>query len=523
MTTFQDSFATFNGANWQKVLTGGGDIIVLNDLISSTGAANYIFHATGSQVPTIPAGGPPITITVPSAHGFAVGKTFQIELVATSAAPDIDGIYTATSVTSTSFSIPAGAGAGSSDGTVRYGEPLTGDTQSIEVFVFSLAQGATQSAIIWGRFDEAGGPIGSVTFGYGAQLSWGANGARTVSIVKIDPAIPGAIQTLATKTVVLQKKADGSSDLQVRQHLGFTIADVPEQRSQLIQQPVILRAYLNETDDGNPTIEHIDQGYAGAAVSQPLHRGNGTWAITFGAVSDIQYDEFAARDDYVIPDFGVFGRQFRTLLQVRESTIKKLTVGGVANYDATLVNMQINESIKRTIRNLGDKALFMERFIEISMTADTTFLVTLPEDVERVKEVWDVSGRFSLQWRRLYEDERGRQRIVIEPIPAERAVLLQYYQDFEPVVNDTDLIPIPRKFDDVVEWDVVRTISLIEREQAFHQATTGYWREARDELVKEMNRVHRSNKAALHVPIRRGWWRHRWYYPGNIPAYYEFN
>lgn len=513
MTQIADDFTSIDATRWKTI----GTIAVTNDLLSAS-AAGYLGFINKINITGVDASTDIVTLA--SAHGFQKDDVFLVNIEGNTSTPSITGIRRVKGTSTTQFEITdVDITTGVADGTAH--PELSGKGQQLEVFVDSLAESATHNFRIWGRFDLALPAVASIAYGYGLELIWDAANVRTLRLVKIDPVTAGTVQELAKKTVTLRADADGKN-LHVMQHLMFTINDVRDSRM-LTDHAVLLRGYVNQQDFAIPTIEHIDYGFAGTAASMPPGHNRGTWAIEFLKITDVRVDAFAARDDFAMPDFGYYDRKHRTLKELRDAVVRKLTIGGVTGYDETQLNEEINESIKEAIRECGDQALFMEKLSTETITADGTFKVVLSHDVEKLKYIWDSSARFQIVFRRLAQDDLGRQQIVVEPIGGSREVILQYIGSFIPLAVDTDTCPVPREYDDLVVWGTARNLAGLEREQAFASWLELRWQRARNNLLQEMSRLHRTNKATLHVPNLR--WLHRrrsyWYFY-NVPASYDY-
>jgi len=522
MVVYTDTFATLDTApvfppiitiNWMKVLLAGDIILVpTQELVQSTGAGNYLVHSESSTYTTVISPNPilgPTPVTLPAAHGFATGDIFQVVIINDGHAP-FNATYTATATGPTTFTVPFDNDpkVTTDTGAAIFSRQLTGTQQEVEVSIFSTAQTASSFATIWARLDRSAA-FALVRAGYGMNLAWNADGTRTLSIVKVGPGT-GVAEVLATGTVTLASRTDtdgvaaSTDDLGVVQWMRLIVFDRNDPTDLPEQSRVVVRAYLNEADDGLPTMEVEDSGRSDTGISQTVHRAAGTWAITFGAVSTIQYDAFAGRDTYVVPDFGVHRPAFATLATLRTTVNDEISFGGLTGYAAARIDRRLNKAVQQVINSLGDRAFFMERFKELTVSANaTTRIVTLPHDIKRIVTVYDAQTQEPIAWRELARDDLGRILGYMEPVPTARALVFHYIQAFEPMSLDTDLCPIPIEHDEVVTEGAVRRIAEKEGETSLMNGADRRYAESLEELKQAMGNISRTRQPAIRITNTR--------------------
>lgn len=505
MTSFTDDFDTLDaaltaGQSWEKQIVAG-DIIknATHDLVESTGDGNYLVYGPVFTYTTSTAS--PVAFTVDRAHGFASGTSFEV-VVQNDSHAAINGKWTATSTGTNTFTVVFDNTGDVivDDGQVRMA--LSGTAQQVEALVWSNAESASHSATIWARFDRISGPIASVLSGYGARLTWDVSGDRTLDILKMDP-ITNAIEIMDTMAVTLATFNDDGTlrDLSVGQHLRLVVFDISEASSLLPQDAnVMVRAYLNEVDDGQPTLQVVDNGRSRSGQSQPVHRNPGTWAISFGKANDIQYDAFAGIDTYTIPDAGIFRRDYSTLKELREKAVRKVTVGGVSNYNTTYLNEIATAAIQEVITECGDKAHFLERLENIYLRADpATRLVTMPDSVERVYQIFDSTTFEGIFWKMVATDSQGRQRVYIDPVPSAKDFTVYFRFQFVSLENDTDLLPIPKKWEEAAVVGMALRIAEDDGKIKLQASLEKRWQKAIRILKSAMSQINRSKDIRAEV------------------------
>lgn len=390
---------------------------------------------------------------------------------------------------------------------LQYNGTVTGTGQSVEGLCYSLGESALHTAIIWARFTGVVGPPSSFTGGYGLSLTWNADGTRTLAIVKAEAA--SAITTLASTTVTLESL--NSTDLSVSQHIRLNVVDI-EPQSQLPETPVLIRAYVNNEDDGNPDLEHVDLGRSASAASPvtDVHRQAGTYAISFLAATEILFDAFAGRDDFVLPDYGYFDQQHHTLAELRTMVTRKISQNGITNYAAggnEIIDDAINDATSEVIRELGDKAEFRRRLSTYTLSADTTtHLTTMPHDVGRVFNIYTATGQQPVEWRLISQDELRRLLVLIEPWPSSTSLMVDHWQRYQPMSLATDYCAVPAEFDEAVRLGaILRLGAEDDRDLKYHSLIEKRWERAMQQIHNEMSRLRtqRKNRLVAQVPNTR--------------------
>ena len=396
---------------------------------------------------------------------------------------------------------------------LHYNGTVTGTGQALETKCYSLGESSTHTVIMWARFVGAGGPpFTSFSAGYGLSLTWNADGTRTLAIVKAETS--STIVILASTTVTLESLND--TDLGVLQHLRLNVVDL-EPQSQLPEALVLVRCYVNNEDDGNPDLEHVDMGRSttGASPITASHRTAGTYALSFGAASDIQYDAFAGRDDFVLADYGYYGRQYHTLSELRTMVTRKISQNGITNYGSNgneTLNDAINDATDEVLRELGDKAEFRRRLDTYTLTADTTtHLTTMPHDVGRVFGIFTGTNQQPVEWRLISEDSLGRLQMLIEPWPSSTALVVDYWNRYSPMTLDTDYCAVPAQYDEAVRLGaILRLGAEDDRDIKYHALMEKRWSRALEQIHTDMSRIRAQRKqrvAAVPPKLGRGYSR----------------
>lgn len=467
---------------------------------------------TGVITTSASGGGTTYVFTLSTTHNYESGNFFYVEHSGLNDT-DLDGKWLAFANSSTTYTIDGLVGGYTvgleGSAFAKYPKYLDSANQLLDALVYSIGESAQHKHILWGRitrgvaFAESGPNLPK---GYGCVLTYAEDGSRTLEFVKVKPT--GQTESLAIRTVTLnqQNPGDGLTDLGVLQRLRFMIVD-EERDNNLTEQSVVLRAYLNEDDLGQPTLEFRDDGIVldpGTGVAPPW-RQPGTWMISFGAAEETFYDTVSFTDAYVVPSFGVYGKKSRTLAELRAAVKRRLTIGGNTGYETELLDDAINDALLEAKSELGDKALFWMKLVPYTMTTDDQNLCYLPEDVDRVIEVYDQTyGNGKVGWSYVVDDERGRCRVEINSHPDGRIYTVKYVASFEPLVNDGDFCPIPREHDEVVVIGAaLRIHGEMELNQKAYSVLAQRWRKSMNDLQKIMSRRVQSQHPAMRIHWRR--------------------
>ena len=394
MTIIQDDFDFLDTTSkWYKFLTAG-DIAVINGMSFSSGANNFlVYKEPGSLSITSSTIATPIEVTFGAVHGVAIGSKFYVSISSCDAVIAefpflLNGVFEVTASDTSKGTIQrTGVGAATTGVAYRH---VSDASQRSELLVACSSEGAGLFGILWNRYDPSaqdGLTIGST--GYGVKLSWEASGVRKISILKVDTTT-GLLVELGSKVVSLFQ--DQGTDLGVLQRIKLITHNESALDSDLPQDVVIVRAYINEDDDGKPELEVKDSGRHTGGTTLPPARAPGTFAISFGTVvNETLVDAVSMEYGYVLPKTGVYGRGYSTRSELRRRLSRLVSVGGSTNYDDTFLNEAIQDAILETINTLGDKAWDLHKSVTMSLTASDDQLVTLNEDVGRVMHIWDAA------------------------------------------------------------------------------------------------------------------------------------
>jgi hypothetical protein len=393
---------------------------------------------------------------------------------------------------------------------------LENANQLLDALIMQNEEGTGCDHTLWARLDRAGETAATVNFGYGLRINWEEGGTRSLEFLKIPYNNGGVAEVLLKRTITSLVQEDrndgnGASDLGVVQRLRFMVVDVVHDNNLPEQEGVVLRAYINNSDLGLPELEFIDRGVTQSpgVDTGPPWRGFGTWAIEFGKASQTFYDSVAFTDTYVVPAFGVYQKKNRTLDELRTAVTRKITLGGHTQYETDTLDQAINFSLLELKAELGDKALFWRKLVKFELTSDDLGLVTLPEDVDRVLEVYRYEGGprpvllSSAGWEYIVDDDRGRNMVEIYRQPQGQSYVIFYMAAFTELVNDTDICPVPKEHDEaVVLGAALRIVGETEFNPERAQALTARWKKAVHDVQKLMSRKMQSSHPAMRIHMR---------------------
>lgn len=373
-------------------------------------------------------------------------------------------------------------------------EPI-GANQEFEAVVAGLSNLDGNSVSLWCRFDETVDYNPDIaTTGYGLSLLWNTDGTRKMGLLKINKATK-AIEDMGTVTVVL-KDGTGDADLGANQIIRLVVVTLPDDR-------VLLRGYLNEDDDGEPTIEAVDVGRSVTGASSTVHRGAGTYAITLGGTTTVMIDSVTMRDDYVLSAFGDFQVGYRTLSALRTELIRSTERGATSSLDSEYLNILINQTVKAVMNEIEDIAQFSRKMRVFALAEDTDKLVEMPYDVDRVLEIYDRDTRLPVQWKVVNTTSNNRLSVTISPPPAGRDYQVDYIEKWEPMSLDTDLCVIPEKFDEVVIAGASVRLARADRDRRFTAAMEATYAQVLRAMKIALNSQLRGHRGVLHVVANR--------------------
>ena len=366
----------------------------------------------------------------------------------------------------------------------------TGTQQEVEGFVALTAVSANHVAPeLWLRVGTTGT---NFVKGYGLRLTLTAATAVTLEILHTT----GPAETITTLADVtgLAPAQVAASGANIWQHIRLvcferlTDSDAPE------QVETTLRAYLNEEDDNAPALEFVHR-----SVATPIWREAGTFAIRFRHV-DGRIDSWAGHDAYAGPTADVLPADKTTLGAMRAQLEQKVTLGGLSNNDAAVVNQMIVESCRAIINRLGDKALFMERLKQVQLTSTgTAYLLTAPRDVVRIMGIYDIANGYPLSFEPLTFDEKGRQMLRLDDSASATAVWLHYFGKFLVPTSDSDLLPIPSTYDECILMGALMRFAGMENRADILSWSTALYEQAFSDLQQAMTVVLRSRRPRMYM------------------------
>jgi len=511
--TYTDDFNDSTIAGWVKTGTLLADVVGRDYITASTGAPFAVVAADGVTISTIvESPSTTYTVTCSGAHGVpSTVTTFRVRIIGNDTAA-FNAEHVATYVSSTAFTITLTTGLTPSTlGSAYIGKTTSDANHVIDALVACSAEGSSKSVLLWSRIDPLNTVAGLLPdYGYALSLNWGDSDVRTLSFIKVLRGGSGTLETLTDTTVALRAEipygATESTDLNVYQHIRFMVLDAESQDNLPQKNGVILRAYIDTgagIDDGNPTLEYTDYADLGATGNLQPDREAGGWGFAFGSTG-LFMDAFSASDTYVIPEHGVLGKKGRTLSEMRTLVVQRMTIGGAtSHYQDALLNEAINNAVNEVRSELGDAAGFFTRLGAITVTADANNIVTLPEDCDRLMDIWDYSSHEHVNWNAVGEDSRGRVRIEIAGTPVADTFIIEYVQSYEPMEADTDRCPILKEHDEAVIVGACVRLWEMEGKSEMFAMWSERWKKAIRDLKRLMSRRQQQRHPAMRIHVRR--------------------
>lgn len=509
MTVVNDNFSTLAISSWLKDFSSSsGDITVSAAQILSADTDDMgIMGPVASQAISSwsDGEGTAATLTTAISSDMVDGTYFVYITGATAGTYDPNGWWQATvsSTTTMTFESLAGvalendAGDPFSGGTIYYPSAQSSAEQRFGVLSYATAAADDNHVTVWARWDAEV----DKTAGYGVRLEWGLT-TRTLTLLKLD-AGDGSEYTLASTDVTHLMNTVSSSDIEVSQYIGITVTDVKVDESQSADREawgVLVRAYLNDDSLGNAVLEVKDFGQTSGTYG--VHRDPGQYGISLSG--DVAVDAWEGETGFVFPEFGAYSSEFRSLSEMRAAVTRYLSRSSATSLEDVVVNEAINDAIVECIEELGDNALFLQRFELMRLTMDSsTHLVTMPGKVERVEMLADGSGRDIRDWKMVGYDEAGRLLLSVTDLPSGRDYYVRYYERIQPLEVDEDECPIPKRYDECVRAAAALRLSGEGERDSDHSRTLyARFKRSIERLHKEMNRFRRQNRPRMHY--RRG-------------------
>jgi len=380
--------------------------------------------------------------------------------------------------------------------------PTTHNQEISVLFASSTEEeGGRNYSITCGTFTDGTG----ASWGVGARFTYGASGLRTLDIIADSGGgvvFGGSPASFLTKDVTsLTETADvagsGVTDLLVLQEMRFIVTT--------IEGGMRLRAYINEDDDDQPTLEYRDyrdpHEYTGSTF--------GSWYFAFGDsfARALKLSEVHARDyEEKIPEAIQLGDR-HSLSEIRANVLTRVdgsSVGTDRASDTAFMNELINSTVEEIIDEVGDVALFMQPVEEMTLTVDADRVATLPAYVDRVFTIVEIDKEFSTPWHFLgYTTDETVQVIFEKGYDATSGRHRVHYQmKYQRMDADDDLCIIPRRFTEAVVYGTILRIAEYDTNDSLHQQTLLRYQQKLKQIKQAMNRVLRTSKGQLRARRR---------------------
>ena len=507
MTDFVDEFEAISSSYWlQQSVAATGDLSIDEDTLLTTATAGAqlrrpVTSYDLSAIETVSDN--PLDFDIATDTGLSAGEKMWCYLSGLNDGGSgtwTDGTYQVTALSGTRFTIqnPDGtdydgsAGAWVLAGSVIFPTDLTSgnEGQRAGAVVHATAEASGNRAVLWSRMSR----LEPAVAGYGVSLEWGASGARTLSILKLNEST-GSEETLTSLSVTSRMNSVGGSDLNQSQFLSIAVTDIVDGENATESAGTLIRAWLNADADGDVALEHRDR-------DRLVHRDAGGFAIELGATS-VYCDQWMDEIPYVSADYGEHEHNNRTLSELRSALNVRLAQGNTSNLSEALLNQTINEAIYEILGELGDNAHFLRKSRAMTLTIDGDKLVTMPYDVDRVDAIFNASSHIPSGWHLVGYDDYGRQQIYMQDQPSGRSYDVIFWQRVEPLDEDTDECCIPRRWDDVIlSCAALRIAGEGERDKAHGETLYRRYRTDLGRLMKDMNRQRRGEDRKIRVRKR---------------------
>lgn len=368
----------------------------------------------------------------------------------------------------------------------------TGAGQEFEAFVAGASNLDGNGIIIWNRFDTVADYDPTVpTVGYGLSLGWNTDGTRPLSLIKINKAT-AALELLATLSNVTLDTGPGGTDIGYAQLIRLVTVTLGD-------GSVLVRGYVNQDDDSDPTIEAVDRGQVTTGASATMHLDAGTYAITLSGTSTVSVDRVTVRDDYVLSGFSDYKTGRRTLSELRTNLKLKMDRGIASNLSDEYLNTVLNDAVEHEMDDLADLATFTRKMRTEALTEDAAQLVTLPYDVDTIIDIYDASSNQPVEWRLIHVDSANRAVIHMPRSPGGESYQILYNEKWEPMEEDTDECVIPQRFDEIVVLGALLRVGTADRDARYTRGIEELYRARKKAVRKKLNSRQRNQKAQLHV------------------------
>lgn len=329
----------------------------------------------------------------------------------------------------------------------------TSASQEVEGFVVSGTQGSGIYVDLGVMGEPATAWSGQPT-GVWVRMSWLDNGARRLSILR---QLPGDAAEATVRTLDLVTAGsiplDGyegvmarAGALGERQWLRLIVTSV--------SGGLLARAYLNQDDDDRPTLTAtIDRDLVTPVVAVTAIYG--AWWFGFGdgsaASGDVALLGIAGGDYDVADDHEPQRiREDQPTLSVARERVRRHYE---ASTNTALLDPVLNDAITDTVEDLinlcGDACWFLVREEAVALAPDTNGIVTLLPKMRRIHEIRHPTFEQKVRYRYMYDTDEGAP-VVMLPTTLSATYNIRYTLRHAQIVDDTDRLPIPREYLEMV-------------------------------------------------------------------------
>ncbi len=390
-------------------------------------------------------------------------------------------------------------------------------SQEVSAWIGCTREGSTSKVEI-GINGNYNATYASIGLGVFARFEWKANNERVLSIYhRLGNTLSSGETSdteLATLTLV-----DNAGTVQ-ENWKGFLVdngAVNALQNMRLVvsaeDQGIAVRAYLNNTDDENPTLEAYLR--SDLVIVDSSNFPYGQWWIYVGGDSsnnDVTYIAEISAQDYILGGRSTTADRKEstirgdhpTLRELRERVIKRFSGSSETDLSDFEVDELVRDEVEHLLNVLGDQAVFLIRHEELSVTMDSEGHVTLPDYIERLYSMEPNGQRRPADWAFDHYDSNGNLVIRMNPRrEADGVYLAQYLQRWERMSFDDDQCPVPRRHAETIILAACRTLAQTrERSMALAQSYDALYQSRLIATQREMARHWRQRKIRLR-PARR--------------------
>lgn len=317
---------------------------------------------------------------------------------------------------------------------------VTGATPSADAWVTVGIQGSGETAGGWG-------------WGYGIRLTYGPSTTRTLELIRHSAVgIPGSVAVLATTTVTFATNATGLQTNSI-------------QEIQLVATRCTgglrLRGYFNNQDAATPDLEEVATRDVAPNLTDPTD-DFGKWYMATGlggSANVLGISEFEAENWGEDAVDGLISEDQFTRSEVRATVLRRYA-GGNSNLDTTMIDEMINDTVDEMLQLIGDDATFMYPSATVTLTRDSNGFARLPTYMRNVRGIYNLGQNREAIWQLMGYDSKSALEVQFsrhEPGTGDYRV--EYEIDWDRTDADTDRLPIPRRYAEVVNHGVLMRIA----------------------------------------------------------------